>query len=403
MSANTRLWEFRWVRDLFALAALVGVLWLGYALSIVTIPLLVALGAAYLVDPVITWMARQSPRLGRKGALALLMAVVGAAGIGLLLWIVPTTYRQACRLSAEIPAGAAHLSTWLTDAKRPAWVREHSEALVPVLEKLAGRATAGEVEISMPAQLPEFLPEITSRALQTLMQVIGWLASFGIFIALFFFSFIAFVTGWQGVIERGRAMIPEPVRPRVVQLIGRMDAVIAAFVRGRLGISAILAVIYMVGWSLCGVPHALVIGLITGLCTIIPYLAAIGLPMAWISVAMAAQSGLLPADSWYLSQGADGMAQIAWLKVLIIPALVNTTAQCLEDYVLNPIIQGKATALHPVAIMAAIIAGGSLAGLYGMLLAVPIVASLRILGEEVFLPRLRGWLEASFAPTKPPP
>ena len=52
--------------------------------------------------------------------------------------------------------------------------------------------------------------------------------------------------------------------------------------------------------------------------------------------------------------------------------------------------------------MAAIIAGGSLAGLYGMLLAVPIVACLRILGEEVFLPRLRSWLEESFSPPKPP-
>ena len=87
---------------------------------------------------------------------------------------------------------------------------------------------------------------------------------------------------------------------------------------------------------------------------------------------------------------------------MIIPAIVNTVAQCLEDYVLNPIIQGKATALHPVAIMAAIIAGGSLAGLYGMLLAVPIVACLRILGEEVFIPRLREWLEESCTSSKPP-
>ena len=120
-----------------------------------------------------------------------------------------------------------------------------------------------------------------------------------------------------------------------------------------------------------------------------------------MSLALAAQAGDLPADSWYLTAGADG-SHIVWLKLLIIPALVNTVAQCLEDYVLNPIIQGKATALHPVAIMAAIIAGGSLAGLYGMLLAVPIVACLRILGEEVFIPRLRSWLEASCAPSKPP-
>ena len=64
---------------------------------------------------------------------------------------------------------------------------------------------------------------------------------------------------------------------------------------------------------------------------------------------------------------------------------------------LNPLIQGKATELHPVLIMLAVLAGGSLAGLYGMLLAVPVPACLKILLAAEIMPRLRAWAGAAAA------
>jgi predicted PurR-regulated permease PerM len=97
---------------------------------------------------------------------------------------------------------------------------------------------------------------------------------------------------------------------------------------------------------------------------------------------------------WYVSPGPDGQPAIAWWMVLVLPWLVNFIAQSLEDYVLNPLIQGKATELHPVVIMLAVLAGGSLAGLYGMLLAVPVAACLKILLSAEVLPRLRQWAGA---------
>jgi predicted PurR-regulated permease PerM len=61
--------------------------------------------------------------------------------------------------------------------------------------------------------------------------------------------------------------------------------------------------------------------------------------------------------------------------------------------VLNPLIQGRATEMHPVVIMLAIVAGGSLAGLYGMMLAVPVTACLRVVLTDVVAPRLRAWAD----------
>jgi predicted PurR-regulated permease PerM len=83
---------------------------------------------------------------------------------------------------------------------------------------------------------------------------------------------------------------------------------------------------------------------------------------------------------------------------LVIPAIVNAFAQSLEDYVLTPLIQGQVTHLHPIAIMLAIIAGGSLAGLYGMILAVPIAACTKVMLSEVVGPRLRQWATDAVGP-----
>ena len=96
-----------------------------------------------------------------------------------------------------------------------------------------------------------------------------------------------------------------------------------------------------------------------------------------------------------VTTGADGGFEIVWWLVLVLPWAVNFIAQSLEDYVLNPLIQGKATELHPVVIMLAVLAGGSLAGLYGMLLAVPVAACVRILLAAEIMPRLRAWAGAS--------
>lgn len=126
-----------------------------------------------------------------------------------------------------------------------------------------------------------------------------------------------------------------------------------------------------------------------GIASLVPYSAVVGLPIAWALLAVYA----IGADDagFYAEMGANGSPNPIWWKVLLMPAIVNVVAQALEDYVLTPLIQGDVTDLHPVVIMLAIIAGGSLAGLYGMILAVPFVACLKVMFTEVIGPRLRRW------------
>jgi predicted PurR-regulated permease PerM len=120
----------------------------------------------------------------------------------------------------------------------------------------------------------------------------------------------------------------------------------------------------------------------------VPYLGAIGIPAA---------VGLLLLDQI----DAPPEARLAWWGILLWPTLVFAIVQIIEAYALTPLIAGKATHLDPVTILVAVLAGGSVLGVYGMLLAIPLAACGRIIVTEILLPRIRAWTRGEVADPLP--
>jgi predicted PurR-regulated permease PerM len=199
---------------------------------------------------------------------------------------------------------------------------------------------------------------------------------FGGFLTAFFFFFLS--TGFGRVLKFWEGLIPERKKGRAVELLVQMDRVVSGFVRGRLLIAMILAVVYTIGYWLAGVPAPLIMGPLVGLLTLIPYAALLGIPVCSLLMALE-PSGV----AW----------QAAWWWVLLAPAGVYALGQALDDYGLTPRIQGKHTGMDTPTILFASIAGGTLAGVYGLLLAIPIAACIRVLMKEIFWPRFRAWAE----------
>ena len=83
---------------------------------------------------------------------------------------------------------------------------------------------------------------------------------------------------------------------------------------------------------------------------------------------------------------------MAWWGIILWPTLVFAIVQFIEGYALTPMIAGKATNLDPVTILVAVLAGGSIMGVYGMLLAIPAAACIKIFITDVLLPRIRAWM-----------
>ena len=423
-----RIWEFQALRDILVIAILLAVLWLGARLDFITAPLLFGLGLAYLFEPVIRRLAAL-PRMNRMRAVLAVVVAGLLAGLLLLALVVPPLVRQVVNLANNSERYVTSARAWITAEQRPAWLRERAAAIdgvlgdvglgkadaadkpaTPAAEPVVAPASAGttsdeeRIRAIVRSELANAAPpaaggDLSSKvksALATLWNaaatVFGGIFSIVLFVVIAAFIAASCMLRWPEVLEFGHSLIPNRARERVLPLIGRMDATVSSFIRGRITVAAIVGCIYAIGWTIVGVPYGLVLGLAVGAFSIIPYLAAIGLPAAWVLLAMSliANPG---SGGWYVS-GPEGTPEITWWMVLVLPWIVNLVAQSLEDYVLNPLIQGKATELHPVVIMLAVLAGGSLAGLYGMLLAVPVAACIRILLSAELMPRLRRWAGA---------
>jgi len=454
--SRLHLWQVQYVRDILMILGVIALFWLGQKLSIVTVPVLLAILFAYLFEPVIQWLMRRT-RLKRHGAVAsILVAIVlfivvpgalalsyGAIqGAALVRTIVGNTsaltdavnatkqVREQERVLAEADAdleveagsdptppgdgagGAAEggqaapvdtpptredIETELAkrraaEANAVRALREQAgQSWVDLHEWLIGSNEREDLTVALD-YVGDYLEAEAGRVAQAAAGVsanavgfaFGFLSrAFGILFMLFLtaFFFYFFATGWVEFKVFTRKLLPEHNRERIVDLAVKFDRVIAAFIRGRLTIAFIQSIVFTLGYWVIGVPAAFILGPVVALLSIVPYLALVGVPVAVALLWLENHTGV------------RGNV----LYVLAAPTLFYFFAQALDDYVWTPMIQGKETGMSTPAILFASLAGGALFGVFGLLIAIPIAACLKILVQEVFWPKFRAWAEGEEA------
>mgnify|MGYP001807372591 CR=1 FL=1 len=215
----------------------------------------------------------------------------------------------------------------------------------------------------------------TGEALGSVLRVIIWIAFLLVLIPFYFFFF----SMWYPSVTRFFTdLLPVSRRSRIMDLVHKMDRAVASFVRIRLIIALIIGILLAIGWMMCGVPYAILLGLAIGLIWVVPYLGIIGLPIS-IALLFVDQVGL------------DEAQRMVWWQIVLWPSVVWCIVATLEAWILTPWLGSRATKLDPVTIFVAVLAGGSVLGIYGMLLAIPVAACLKIIIIDVFLPRVRAW------------
>ncbi len=428
---HLHLWQIQSVRDIAVIALVIFLILCGYWLRSVTVPLLIALALAYLFEPIIVRVTRRF-NVSRPvvvgslvGAVAILFAVA-LLGVALslvqtvqLLRTLPDTIGGAIRFVDEHlpePAGEAFIggleslfgpADGAADSATVQGGNEQDEAggaqaesdEAETVEGETAEGEAGEASIEPPdrqtqsRRIAENIRDWVHANLGTVFQatvrttgdaisLIFALLGSTIYIAftlfLIPFYFYAFSTGWpklrDGVVE----LFPVEHSQNIYDMLHKMDRAVSGFVRGRVVISAIMGVLLAAGWWACGVPYWLLLGILTGVLSMVPYLGGIGLPLA---------IGLL----WMSQADAQGGEQMAWWAILLWPSVVFTVVQLVEGYVLTPVISGKATNLGPVSVLVVVLAGGVVAGVYGMLLAIPVAACGKIIITDVVVPRIKAY------------
>ena len=377
------LWQIQWVRDLILIATVFFAVWLGYAMRDITIPLLVALLLAYLFEPLISYLAN-NPKfpLGRVPVISGILVVLTTTVLLVLAITVPMVISQTTTLVKDIQDGKLRDKLeQVAEDYAPVDVKEEVQQTLAYLPSGESQSTndavANPVVQSVEGQNGGLL-KIAQKTGDVAFSVLGAIIRFSILAVLIPFYFFFFSLWFPDFVKFARGLIPDSEKSSIESLIVKMDAAVAGFVRGRIVIACIMSVILAVGWMIVGVPYAILLGIAVGILCAVPFLGLVGIP---VSV------GLL-----FLEQlGVPESERMVWWGIIVWPVLVFAIVQALDGWVFTPLIAGKATNLDPVTIFVAVLAGGSVLGAYGMLLAIPVAACIKILIQESLLPNVRKW------------
>lgn len=364
---TVHLWQIQPVRDVLLITLIVLIVLAGYWLSAITVPLLMALTLAYLTEPIVQRLTRSWKWSRHRVVLVILSVATIVVGVSILI-AAPLVVGQTIRLINQAPGYLDQLQELL---QNPSETNAELRSLVVKAREwieTQGASHAG----------PAFAT--AGDAVRFMSRIVGSAFYFMFMLFLVPFYYYFFATGYPQITRFGGSLIPESQRDTILPLIHKMDRAVSGFVRGRLVICSLMGLLFAVGWFFCGVPYWLLIGLLTGVFSLVPYLGAVGVPLS---------VGLL----WFKLSGNATPEEPMSYWLLVWPVVVFAVVQFLEGYVLIPLIQGKATNLDPVTLLVAVLAGGSVAGIYGMLLAIPAAACIKIVLTDLVWPRFREWAE----------
>lgn len=353
------LWEIQAVLDVLVILSFVLAVWMLYALSSVFTPVLFALGLAYLCNPLVTWMEHRW-HVPRPVSISLVLLLLAVATVAFLAWLGPLLIQQAQTLMRKAPQYLQMIGGYI------------GLDLDEMVEALLGPKSSND-----PLSAMQPIVSGTGQALGLLGAVIGttsYLAVTSLLLPIYFFFF---AWRFEAITLTLRRLIPVAHRPRTLEILAKIDDAVMNFFRGRLLIALITGVLYAVGWAWTGVPYWFLLGAGTGLLSIIPYVNAIGWPLAIIFN--------------YLDATANS-GSMDWISLLVLPSLPYLVVQFFESWWLTPWIQGRSNDLHPVTVIIVVMVGGAVGGILGLTLAIPIAASLKILLQELLLPRWKAWV-----------
>lgn len=357
-AANRHLWEITPVRDLLWLGGILFLAWFGYHLRGVFTPVLVALLLAYLVNPAVR-RAEAAWHIPRPVTISIVLLVSALLLGGLVTWLGPLLAEQVQSFAERVPAYLQSVA------------KQYHMTLGDFSEPLTTIATNLRDD---PLSILKPIFSGTGQAFGVLGAVIGTTADVTLALVLIPIYFFFFAWHLDSALAHLRRFIPARYRPRARHILGRMDQAVSGFFRGRVTIALACAMLYSVGWALTGVRYWFLLGLITGVLTIIPYASLIGWPLA---IALK-----------YLDGFSSSAGDFALMSVVVWPSVAYLVVQFIESWLLTPWVQSQSMEMNAVTVLIVVFIGGAVGGFYGLLLAIPIAACMKILLQELVLPRL---------------
>ncbi|MGI8758632.1 MAG: AI-2E family transporter [Acidimicrobiales bacterium] len=330
---------------LVAVLALAGLV--GWWVRVVWPPLILAGAIVFLLNPGVTALHRR--RVPRVAGTALsYLAFFAVVGLVVLI-VAPLASDQADDLAAELPMVRGDVERWINDRAEQSkdWIIKFPS--VGELEDEVGGGGPGE-------------GSGLSDTLDTVRDLGGRV--FHVVLILVLAPIIAFylLVDLPRLRQVAESLVPEPSRDEVFLVATRLNRAVGGFFRGQLMVALIVGVIISVGLALIDLPFWLIVGMIAGFSNVVPLIGP------WVGAVPGVLIALTTRD----------FTTALWVVGIM------AGAQQIDNHFISPIVMQRAVKLHPAAVMLALLAGGTLGGFFGLLIAVPTAAVLKIVVSHLW-------------------
>ena len=308
-----------------------------YGVRVIIWPFIWAAVLAYLLAPLVTWLCQRT-RLHRFWVTLTLMGFFFGGIVLLFTFGYPPLSRELEGLRQSMPSIVENLENTLT---------AYAQIELFGLERVIG-SSGGLLTAALDSATSDMVDAALELALHVVELALKFLICFGV---------------WA------RRMVPDPYRQELGQLGSQIDHMLGRFFRGALMLVVIMSIATYIGLRLLGVPYALVLAPVAGVLELIPL----------VGPFLAATPAVLLALVY--------PSPFGWSPVVsaTVVALMYTVLRLLEDYLIIPNVVGRYVQLNPVLTIFAILSGGALFGISGMLLAIPTAAILRIVFSYLYV------------------
>lgn len=398
-------------RNLVLIALGLLILWFGWSIRSVINPLLIGYLCAFILHPLVVRVEQLG--LSRRSAVNLIFfsGFVGATVLGFVLFLqmrglagelvggmrAEESGEEGAVIDAPVTAGAEGEGDAATEEdRRPIGVRfdERLEELRTTVNDTFGLElepfeAVGVSTLTGWAKkfLVEHKEETTDLGLAAAQQSVSLLSRFvGGVIAVGGLILLVPLYAYFLLFELGRMhsfvkrYLPKRDREHLSEVADQIGAVIANFFRGRLAVCFLKGLFLSIGLMIVGVDYAFLFGMVSGFLSLIPFVGP------FIGFALAAVVGI---------------PEHGVIQALVRTGIVFGVGEVVEGYVLIPKVLGDSLGLHALVVLFAMLAGGAALGMFGILISLPLTASLVILFKEFVLPALQKMADEDGPPPEP--
>ena len=359
----TLSWFFKWFLDNKAITVFLVTLLLGLNifilskisflffpvidfLSVVMLPVILSGLLFYLLNPLVDLMEKY--KINRVLAISIIFVIIAILLIIGLAVAIPNLQRQVVIFAQNVPS-------YLEDADR-------------VINDLVTKRLPDDFRPQLEQVLANFSTQATAWASNISSKAVNWVSALisgtsQVIVALIIMPFMLFylLRDGKGLRDYITQFLPNKLREPVGKVLSEVNQQLSNYVRGQITVAVIVAIMFIIFFKIIGLRYAVALGVTAGILNLVPYLGS------FLAMIPALVLGLIAGP-------------VMLLKVII----VFIVEQTIEGRFVSPLVLGNKLSIHPITIMFILLTAGSLYGVWGVLLGIPIYASVKVVVREIF-------------------